>query len=177
MRTSKVVRCAVVFGMLVTFAGGLAFGQEQRPARRPPRGFDPTRMRQRFMDRIKDYIEAADEEWAVLRPRIEKVMALSREASGFGRMFGVMRRRGGPGGAPGAPRAEQPQSDVARAVQELQAALENEQATADEINAKLTALREAREKVKQELAQAREALRELVTPRQEARLVLLGILD
>jgi len=193
MRARKVFRTVVVVGALAFMTAGIAMAQEQQrgprrmggdqPGQREPgRGpgnFDPAAMRQRMAERIKDALGVKDDaEWAVLQPRIEKVQSLLRDASGFGGMFG-MRRRGpaeGPGAA-GGPAGVQPQSEVAKAAQALQDVLDNEQATADQIKAKLTALREAREKAKQELAQAREALRELVTPRQEAQLVLMGILD
>jgi Spy/CpxP family protein refolding chaperone len=41
----------------------------------------------------------------------------------------------------------------------------------------LTALRAAREKARQELATAQEELRKILTPRQEALLVLMGYLQ
>ena len=92
----------------------------------------------------------------------------------MGRMF--MRR---------APRRETPESPeptreptaVEKALQELQAVLDNEEARPMEIKQKLTALRQAREKVKQELAKAQQELRGLLTARQEAQLVLMGLLD
>jgi len=180
MRTRKmsVVLAAVV--MLSALGLNLAFAQAQETPRRGRRGGrgDPQRWRQRFMDRIKENLQASDEEWKVLQPRLDKVMTLSRDTRGFGRrsMFG---QRGGRRGATTgtAEAAEQPKSETQKAVEALQKTLENKAATAEEIKAKLTAVREVREKAKQELAKAKDDLRQLVTQRQEAQLVLMGYLD
>ncbi len=47
----------------------------------------------------------------------------------------------------------------------------------EEIKARLKALREAREAAKDELVKAKDKLREILTQRQEAQLVLYGFLD
>ena len=49
--------------------------------------------------------------------------------------------------------------------------------TAEAIKAKLTALRAAKEKDRRELAAARQSLRQVLTLRQEAHLVLHGLLE
>jgi len=138
-------------------------GQQGRP--------DPAQMHQQYMQRIKEALQMGDDAWKALQPKLEKVMTLSRDAGapGGGGMF--------PGGRGATADKGQPQSDVAKATQELRAVLDNKAATADEIKAKLTALREAREKAKQELAKAKDDLRAALTQRQEAQLVLMGILD
>ena len=177
MRRRKLVLSAVVLGAMAVLGIGFAVAQEAGPGARGARGrFDPAQMRQRNMDRIKESLGATDEEWVVLQPRIEKVSTLSREAGGFGggRMFRGARQGGGrtEGGE-----QPQPQTPVAKATQDLQTTLENKDAKPAEIKAKLTALREAREKAKQDLAKARQQLRDLVSVRQEAQLVLMGMLD
>ena len=195
MRTRRTVVSAVVVGIVAVVAVGLALAQDAPRAPRAgaagtqgggaaggrqgggPGGgrFDPAQMREQYMARIKESLQMGDEDWKALQPRIEKVMTLSREAGGFG----GMRMGGGPGGRPDSNRTETttPPSELTKAMQDLQKTLENKDAAAADIKAKLTALREAREKAKQELAKARDAVRELVTQRQEAQLVLMGILD
>lgn len=181
MSVRKVLVGSVVAGLLAV--AGLALAQAGGRAGRGGRaggggaGFDPAQMRQGMMDRVKETLQAKDAEWKVLEPRLERVMTLSREASGFGRMgmFGG-RRRGG-AGQPGAPGAVLPQSDVDRATEALQTTVDDPKTTPAQIKAKLTAFRAAREKSRQELAKARESARELVTQRQEAQLVLMGILE
>ena len=62
-------------------------------------------------------------------------------------------------------------------LQALQTLLEDENATSDEIKSKLSALRKAQVTAKQELAVAQKELRELLTLRQEAMLVVMGLLE
>jgi hypothetical protein len=151
-------------------------------------------MRQMMEQRMKDQLGASDDEWKVLGPRLTKVMNLRRQTSGaggMGRMF--MGRRGGQGDQgdrPGRPQGGQEgarrgargpfgqePTAVDKAAEALQTTLQNADATADEIKAKLTALRGAREKAKQELATAQQQLRQVLTLRQEAQLVMMGMLD
>ena len=59
-----------------------------------------------------------------------------------------------------------------KACRDLNTTLENQSASAEEIKQQLTALRPAREKAKQDLATAQQDLRQILTVRQEAMLVL-----
>ena len=174
MGMRNVVLGAVVVGILSVLGLSLMLAEG---AERPPRGergrFDPERMRQRMNERLKETLQVTDEDWVALLPLIEKVQTLSREAGGTGGRRMMFGRRGG---RRRPAEAEEPQSDVAKATQELQTLQEDEAAPAADIKAKLTALREAREKVKEKLAVAQEALREVVTQRQEAKLVLMSLL-
>ncbi len=177
MSRMKVVVGLAVVGLLASVWIGQALSQEEAPAAERRRRFDPERMRQMILERIKENLGATDEDWKVLKPKVEKVQTLSRQARGGGGMgmfFGRRRRRpAGEGEA--APTREL--SAVEKKVQELQTLLENEEAKPEEITKKLTALREAREKAKQKLAKAQKQLRELLSVRQEAQLVLMGLLD
>ncbi|MHC4712041.1 MAG: hypothetical protein ACYTAN_02055 [Planctomycetota bacterium] len=185
MDKRKTALIAVVLGVVVVLGIGLAAAQEERGRGRRGR-FDPEQMRQWMMDNIKESLGSTDEEWTLLQPKLEKVMALSREVSDGGRMrMGFRDRgRGGPGrGGPGGGTGEEaaadapPPSEVAVATEALRTTLDTEGASTEEIKAKLTALRAAREKAKQELAKEQEGLRLLLTLRQEAELVLMGTLD
>jgi hypothetical protein len=97
--------------------------------------------------------------------------------------FGGFRGRGGRGGRrPGDDRRpegtpERQQPEVEKKTEALRNLLEDKTSGAQTIKAALDALRAARQKVAQELAVARKELRQVVTMRQEARLVLTGILD
>lgn len=143
-------------------------------------------MRQRMSERMKTALGASDEEWSVLQPRIEKVTTLQREGR-MGGMMGMMGGRGrgpgrgGPGGeggerGPGGPEAG-PQSEIAKASGELRTTLADESASADSIKSKLEAYRAARKKNQEELSKAQTELRELLDSRQEAQLVMMGLLD
>jgi len=138
----------------------------------PQGGFDPAQFRQQMNDRIKQMLGATDEEYQALQPKIEKLMQLQRDSRG-GMGFG--RGRGGPGGGGGDANAQQ--SPTQTASKDLQTALDNKDAKPEEIKAKLTALRDAREKAKAEMSGAQKELRELLTQRQEAVMVMMGFLD
>ena len=64
-----------------------------------------------------------------------------------------------------------------KAQEQLRTVLDNTSATPDQIKKQLTALRTAREKAKQQLAVAQQDLRKIITVRQEAQLVMMGMLD
>lgn len=70
-----------------------------------------------------------------------------------------------------------PVSPVDRGRSELSGVLADKGASADQIKAKLTALRAAQLGAAQELTRARQNLRQILTLRQEATLVLNGLLD
>ena len=164
-------------------------GQAQGPGGRQPGGrqFDPERMRQMMEQRMQEMLGATDVEWKVLGPRVMKVQELSRQASAGGRgmMFGRGMRGGpgGPGGPGGRPSGRGPGganrelTEVEKAQQNLQTTLDNTAATPDAIKKQLTILRTAREKSRQELAKAQQDLRQVLTLRQEATLVLMGMLN
>jgi hypothetical protein len=145
--------------------------------------FDPEQFRQMMMDRMKETLGATDEEWKVLAPKLEKVMTAAREAraGGMGGMGGFgPGGRGGPGGgrggAPGAADTAN-QTPLAKASADLRTTLDNKSATAAEIEKKLTAYRDARDKAQAALVKAQKELKELLTQRQEATLVMMGTLD
>ena len=139
--------------------------------------FNPEEFRKRMMDDLREDLGATGDEWQVLEPKVEKVMAATRDAR-FGGMFGGRggRGRGGPGGG-GRGGFNMPETPVSKAAEELNTLLENKDAPADQITAKLTALREARAKARADLAAAQKELQEVLTPRQEAVLVARGMLD
>jgi hypothetical protein len=140
----------------------------QRTERGPAEGDFAARMRDGVLSRLKEQMGCTDEEWAVLKPRVEKVM----EAQQAQRMGAMMRFGAGMRGdrqAPDTP--SQPEADA------LRKAVEDKNAKAEDVQKKLEAFRAAKKKQDAELNTARTQLRELLTARQEAALVLAGILD
>ena len=135
-------------------------------------GFDPAQMRERMMNGLKDQMGATEDEWKVIQPKLDKVMNAQRDAR-FGGFGGGRGGRGGGGGGA----ADQPQSPVAKASSELRTTLENKEAKAEDILAKLKSLREAKEKAHADLVAAQKELKEVLSQRQEAALVLAGMLD
>ena len=141
--------------------------------------FDPAQFRQRMMDNIKDQMGAKDDEWKVIEPKLSKVVDLnfaSRMRGGgmFGNRGGGQGGQGGGGNRPAGGAADSP---VAKAMQDLRETLDNKDASADDIAKKLTALRDARDKSHSDLVAAQKDLKEVLTQRQEAVLVMMGQLE
>ncbi len=152
-------------------------GGENRGDRR---GGNPEDFRKRMQDRLKASLKVSDEEWAVIQPLVEKVQAKQREAGGGRGGFGGGGRRGGGGGQAGSATdggQRNAQRGGSAESQALRTTLENENASPEEIQAKLSALRDSRKRAGEELAQAREELRKVLTVRQEASFVLMGMLE
>lgn len=135
--------------------------------------WDPAQMRERMVNNLKEQLGTNDDEWKVIEPKIEKVVTAARDMRPMG-MWG--RRGGGPGGGGPIAGAEN-NSPVALAASELRQVLENKNASSADINAKLTALRAARAKAREDLTVAQNDLKSVLTPRQEAVLVGMGMLD
>lgn len=197
MHIGKLVAAAVVMAAM----GGTAFGQAGGggggggggfggggqgggPGGGGGRGnFDPAQMQQMMMDNIKQQLGTSDEEFAAIQPKLDAVMTAERAASsnaggrgGRGGGFG-----GGPGGGPGGGRGIGGQNTTPTAVQkalaELQTTLDNTESTPEQIKVKVQAVRDAKTAAKASLTKAQEALRELLTQRQEAVLSMMGYLE
>ena len=161
---SLVVGCALV-------APSFARAQAQDNNNQNRRGnFDPAQMRERYMNSIKEQLKADDDEWKVLSPKIEKLMTAQRDTRGGGGF------RGRPGGG-GGNADNQPTTPVAKASADLRTALENKDTPAEDIAKKLAALREARDKARADLTAVQKELKEVLTQRQEAVLVTMGMLE
>ena len=134
-------------------------------------------MRQRMSERMKEMLGASDDEWKVLQPKLESIQQRQRESNGMG---GMMMMFGGGGGGfrpPGAPADDQPKSDVQQKTADLRTVTDNKDAKPQEIKAKVDALRAAREKAKADLQKQQAELRDLLTIRQEAVLLTLGVME
>lgn len=166
-----------------------SMGQQGGPGGMQMMQQDPEQMQQMVAQRYKELLGMSDEEWAVTGPYVLKVATLSSAAQSRG--AGMRMMMGGRGNMQQGTQAQgqnqaQDQNQRGRRMtagaqdenlQALQTLLEDENATNDEIKAKLSTLRKARETAKQELAVAQKELRELLTLRQEARLVVMGLLE
>jgi hypothetical protein len=146
--------------------------------------WNPADMRERVAERMQQMLGASDAEFKVIRPLLEDVQDKQR-ASMAGRMGGMgmmAAGRGGQAGRPGADQrrpgaAERATTPVGTAAADLSSALESESTPASEIRAKLQALRDARSKADDELKASQNRLRDVLTARQEAQLVVMGLLQ
>ena len=146
-------------------------------------------MQNNALNNIKQQLNATDEEWTVLLPKIERVLTVMADvqqnaagAAGNRGGFGGLGGRGGaaggganvPVGAAGAPAATE--TPIAKAWRELQAAVQDDQTADEEVAAKLKAWRQLHEAARQDLEGAQKDLVQFVTLRQEAVLVRIGVL-
>jgi hypothetical protein len=133
---------------------------------------------QKSLLRVKEVLQAGDEEWAVLESRIAAVMRLQRDVSAGKDQRGPRPPRPEkPSDNPAANPSERPTTDVQTQARALNAALFDPSLPASEIKARVAAVRDARTRVRQDLARAQDELRELLTYRQEATLIIMGLLE
>lgn len=143
--------------------------------------WDPAQMEQRMLDMMKERLGAQDDEWKVIEPKLKKVMDDQRELRGPGMrgMFGGPGgRRGGQNGqgGQGGPQAPEPTTAVGKAAADLQSSITSG-ASDDAIDKKLAAYRDARDKAKTDMANDQKDLKGVLTAKQEAQLVIMGLLD
>ena len=160
--------CLVLLATLLLAAAPATFAQQQGRG-----NFDPAQARERMEARMKEQLGVSDDEWKVLQPKVEKVMTAQRDARGGGG-FGFGGRGGRRGGGGG---DQQPTTETGKASADLQTALENKDTPADEIAKKLAAYREARDKGRAALQASQKELKEILTQRQEAVMVNMGMLE
>jgi hypothetical protein len=159
-------------------ASAVAFcllGPSRSMAQPGPGNFDPVAMRQRMMDQYRERLEIKnDDEWKVVQERIEKVVQARMSVSIAPGMF---RGPGGPGGAGGfrsmmSSMGVEPNPE-ADALQECLDA----NAPQDTVKGRLTSYREARKAKEAKLKKAQEDLKQVLSLKQEAIMVLAGMLE
>ncbi len=128
------------------------------------------RARERMSAELKERLGATDEEWAVIRPRLEKVGEL-RMRSAMGGGFGFRGR--GPEREGDSDRAASEIEAKSRALREAIDA----NASPEKLKQAMTELRAARQKLQAEAKAAADQLREVLSLKQEAVLVSMGILE
>ena len=147
--------------------------------------FDPEQMRQRMMERYKERLEVTnDDEWKIISDRIEKVMTAQRDTRiGGGGFGGPGGRRGGGGGDNaqadnggnrrnrGGMFGGEPNPDA----EALQKAIDSK-ASADELKAKMAKLRDNLKDKEAKLTKAQDELRKVLSVRQEAIALSMGLL-
>jgi hypothetical protein len=164
------------------------FGQDNGGGPGGPQGGAPdfAQMRQRMQERLKERLGATDDEWSVLGAKIEAVQQLQRElrprpSFGPGGPSDNAGPGGGPGdmgpGGPGEPGAPNDDSPVQKAMNELNKVLRGEDVKPDDIKAAIARVRDERAKVRANLTKAQTDLQSVVTAKQEAILLTLGILE
>lgn len=183
----SILRRVFLFSLTTLLASGSLALAQQGPGGnqdRPGRGnFDPEQMRARMMERYRETLEVTDDaEWKAIESRITKVTEARRSVGTTGAGMGMMMRgRGGRGGDNAQADDQRPQrrgpfgAEANPDLDALQKAIDSK-ASADEIKSKLAKYRESRKTKEAELEKAQEDLRKLLTVRQEAIAVSMGLL-
>jgi len=133
-----------------------------------------------MLERVKEQLEVTkDDEWKAIEPLVQKVFDVRREAmaNGIGRAFG----RGGRGGGDnngGGDQNRRPSffGEPSAEAQALEKAIESK-ASKDELKTAIAKFRAAKKDKEAKLKEAQEALRKVLSFRQEAIAVSNGWLD
>jgi hypothetical protein len=159
--------------------GGSGGDRGDRGGRGDRGNFDPAQFRQqmeeRMMQSTRDRLEITDDtEWKAIEPLVKKVneLRMQQAAGGMRGMFGRGGR--GPGGDQGGRsgfggEASAEQTALADAIEQ--------NASKDDLKAKMAAFRKAREAKESELKAAQETLKKVLTTKQEAVALQMGLVN
>jgi len=142
----------------------------------PPGGMGGIRL-----DDVKKAVAATDEEWKVLGPKLQKIVAARQVLATEGRSLGARapaEPRPAAGDAPRpAPGAGAEANVITQAQADFKAVLDDPKRTKDELQEAAAAVRKARDKARTDLVAAQKDLRQLLTEEQETILLGFGYLD
>ena len=160
------------------------------PGGGPGGNFDPAQFRQRMMEQVRQNLSVTnEEEWGVIQPLIQKVMDARREAFVGGGMGmgpggpppgggqGGPPRDGAQGGGPGGPGGRGGFGPQPSAEQEALRKVIGGEASVPQIKDALAKFRAARKDKQAKLEAAQSELRNVLTLKQEAQAVLMGLLQ
>ena len=143
--------------------------------------FDPAQMRERMMERVRELLDVKDDaEWKLIEERVTKVYEVQRETAGsrsggmsmlFGRgPGGGDTQGGGPQSRFGGSTTPNPDAEALRKAVEAKAS--NEQ-----LKQKMEKFREARKASEVKLLDAQDELQQVLSVRQEAIALQLGLVN
>ncbi len=166
-------------GFLPLVVGAFLFTVSAQ-AQRGGGGFDRESLMERMSERYQEALEVSDDEWSVLKPMVMGIVEKQFSGRG-GSRFGGFAGRGGRGGRGGegdrgnrGDRGDRGNRGPS-ASDGLSSAIES--GSEAKIKSELAKLRADRKKSAKELEKARNELRQLLTLKQEANMVLMGLLD
>jgi hypothetical protein len=189
MKLNRIITVCAVAAALALSAGSI-FAQDNgngndnggirtrnRQGGGPGGGFDPAQMQQRIMDNVRDQLGFTnDTDWSAVQPLVQKVLDARRDASGPGMrgLFG-RNRGGGQGGGQGGPGGRggffgQPSPEQ----EALQKALDDN-APSSQVKDLLAKYKSAQQAKQAKLEAAQDALKSVLTSKQEAQACLLGL--
>jgi hypothetical protein len=179
-----------------TQQGGRGFGQMSG------QGQQAGQMQDMITQRLKQLMGTTDDEWTIIGPKVLKVVSLaSSQSRGFQMrsLMGNSNQQGNPtqgtssqnnpnqgsssqgasnqGNFQGRGMGMMGSTSDNKTLEELQTLTANKAATTAQIKEKMNEVRREKEESRQKLAKAQKELRELLSLRQEAVLVSVGLLD
>jgi hypothetical protein len=192
--TMCAVAAALVFTAGSTFAqqdngngNGNANGGDQNGGQRRNRqgggggfgggNFDPAQMQQRIMDNVRDQLNFTnDTDWAAVQPLVQKVLDARRDVGGQGMrgLFGRNRGQGGGGGGNGGTRGGGMFGQPSPEQEALQNALDAD-APAAQVKDLLAKYKASQLAKQAKLEASEDALKSVLTSKQEAQAYLLGL--
>jgi len=138
-------------------------------------GWDPAQMQQRMNERIKERFGSTDDEWKAIEPLVTKVneARMAVAAGGMRNMFGGGRNRGG---GQGGDQSNRPRFGPEPSAEEtaLSDAIEKD-ASKDDLKAKMAAVRKVKAAKEEELKTAQDNLKKVLTTKQEAVALEMGL--
>lgn len=184
MKLTQMLACASVAALCLST--GNLFAQDNGGPGGPPGGgqgggrggrgnFDPAQMQQRMNERIKERFGSTDEEWKAIEPLVTKVneARMASAAGGMRSMFGGRNRGGNNGDQGNRPRfGPEPSAEETA----LSDAIENN-ASKDDLKAKMADFRKAKAAKEAELKTAQENLKKVLTTKQEAVALEMGLVQ
>jgi len=130
--------------------------------------------RQEMLDALKEKLEMSDDDFKALSPKIEKALdAKQKMSTGAGMNWSSMN-----GGKLVYKVSEaKVDSEPGKAMQDVREAVADKEMSNEEVAKKIAAVREAREKTKADFEAAQKELSDALTPRQQAVLMTLGVIE
>jgi len=161
-------------------AGGGGGGAGGGGGRQGRGNFDPAAFQKQQEDALKAGLGVTDEEFTALKPKLDAVQKARRDAStrgGFGGFGGgnFGGRNRGQNADPNAPAPDK--TEMQKKSDALKGLLDNKESDPKAVQEALAGLRAEREKAKETLKKAQTELKELLTAKQEAYLVMRGDLE
>jgi hypothetical protein len=144
--------------------------------------FDPAQFQQMRLERYRQDLDIKDDaEWKAIEPLVTKVMDAQRDAfSGMGRgMFGRGGRSGGDNnsGDPNAGRRPRFGPEPSEADQALEKAIDDKNATKDQLKSAMAKVRAEKKGAQTKLTAAQEELKKVLSTKQEAVALTLGLVQ
>lgn len=177
MKLNRIITVCAAAAAL-TFSANSVLAQDNGGNGGGRRGnFDPAQMQQRIMDNIKDSLNFTnDTDWSAVQPLVQKVLDARRDVgiAGMRGLFGGRNRNGGQGGQGGQGGRGGMFGQPSPEQEALQKALEDDAPAAQvkDLLAKYKASQKAKEA---KLEAAQDALKSVLTSKQEAQAYLLGL--